>query len=130
MGVYSLETGIVNGAALRIQHCFRHFLKGRRVRNIMKYKHRNLWKLKSFAVMSALDDTSFIYCKSYKEYVDRVYKSIEVWIHQDSDDEEDYSLSTEQIAMIDELKQKSHIYYRDIKKLLKMLTLDQLQLIQ
>ena len=80
--------------------------------------------------MCALDDTPFIYSKSYKDYVNHIYNSIQVWIHQDSDDEEDYYLSTKQILMIEEIQKKPHIYYRDIKNLLKSLTLDQIQLIQ
>lgn len=117
-------------AAVRIQKCFRHFLNGRKIRNQMKYIYKNIWKLKSFVVMCALDDTPFIYSKSYKEYVNNVYNSIQVWIHLDSDDEEDYYLSKKQILMIEELQRKPHIYYIDIKNLLKSLTLDQIQLIQ
>ena len=72
----------------------------------------------------------FHYCKSYKDYVNNVYKSIQIWINQDSDDEEDYSLSKQQIKKIKILQKKPHIYYQDIKDLLKSLTLDQIQFIQ
>ena len=117
-------------AAVRIQKCFRHFLNGRKIRNQMKYEYKNIWKLKSFSVMCALDNTPFIYSKSYKNYVNNIYNSIQVWFHQDSDDEEDYYLSTKQILMIQKIQKKSNIYYIDIKNLLKSLTLDQIQLIQ
>ena len=95
----------------------------------MKY-NKNIWKLKSFAVRCTLDDTPFLYRRSYKDYVNNVYNSIQVWLHQDSDDEEDYSLSTKQILKIQEVQKKSRIYYIDIKNLLKQLTINQLQFIQ
>jgi hypothetical protein len=125
-----LDDVIISNSVVLIQRSFRHFLNGRRLRNNMKYKHKNIWKLKSFAVRCALDKDAYLSCKNNREYVDKVYNSIQVFIHQDSDDEEDYSLSEQQITIINELKKKPHIYNIDIKNMLKGLTLDQLQFIQ
>ena len=119
-----------DAAAIKIQRYFRHFLEGRRIRERLKYNVHNIWNLKSYAVMCVLDNRLFLRLKSYREYVDRVYKSIQVWLHQDSDDEEDYSLTDQQIDKIRYLQEKSHINYKDIKNLLKLLTIDQLQFIQ
>lgn len=116
--------------AQKIQKCFRHFLLGRKIRNEMKYSCKNVWKLKSFAVRCALDESAFLYAGSYKNYVNNVYKSIEVWLHQDYDDDEDYRLTNTQRLEFEKIKKLGRIVFADIKELLKCLTLGQIQQIQ
>jgi hypothetical protein len=59
-----------------------------------------------------------------------VYNSIEVLINQDSDDEENYSLSFDQITIIKNILKKSRITFLDVKTVLKQLSIDQIQFIQ
>ena len=115
---------------IKIQKWVRHILKGRKIRNYIKYKYKNVFKLKSFVIRCALNDASFIYCKNYKDYVKNVFNSIQVWIHQDSDDDEDYSLSSDQITVIENILKKPCIVFTDVKTVLQCLTIDQIQFIQ
>ena len=115
---------------IKIQKWVRHFLKGKKIRNNMKYQYKGLFKLKSFVIRCALDDFTFTYCKSYKKYIENVYNSIEVLINQDSDDEENYSLSFDQITIIKNILKKSRITFLDVKTVLKQLSIDQIQFIQ
>ena len=117
-------------AAIKIQKCFRHFINGRQKRFEMRYNCKNVWKLKSFAVRCALDENTFLYSKSYRQYLTNVYNSLNVWLHKDSDDVCDYSLSKQQYEIFETLQKKEHISFFVIKILLKSLTLDQLQFIQ
>ena len=96
----------------------------------MKYQYKALFKLKSFVIRCALDDVTFTYCKSYKNYIENVYNSIEVLINQDSDDEENYSLSFNQITIIKNILKKLRVTFLDVKTVLKHLSIDQIQFIQ
>jgi hypothetical protein len=115
-------------SVVKIQRCFRHFIKGRIIRNRMKYTVNKIWTLKPFVVACKLDSINFL-SKSYKDYVNNVYGSIEIWLHQDSDDETDVSFSKEQLLIIKNMQEKKHIFFKDIKNLLKVLTLNQLEFV-
>ena len=115
-------------SVVKIQRCFRHFIKGRIIRNRMKYTVNKISTLKPFVVACKLDSINFL-SKSYKDYVNNVYGSIEIWLHQDSDDETDVSFSKEQLLIIKSIQEKKHIFFKDIKNLLKVLTLNQLEFI-
>jgi hypothetical protein len=115
-------------SVVKIQRCFRHFIEGRIIRKKMKYTVNKICTLKSFVVACKLDSINFL-SKNYKDYVKNVYGSIEIWLHQDSDDESDVSFSEEQLLIIKNIREKKHIFFKDIKNLLKALTLNQLEFI-
>lgn len=112
---------------IKIQKWFRHCLKGKKIRNNMKYKYKRLFNLKSFVIKCILDSNTFIYSKSYKDYIKHIYNSIEVWIHLDEDDDENYSLSFNQKTVIENILKQSTIDFGDVKTALKTLTIHQLQ---
>jgi hypothetical protein len=124
-----MRSNYIELSVIKIQKWFRHCLKGKKIRNDMKYKYKQLFKLKSFVIRCVLDSNTFIYCKSYKDYINHIYNSIEVWINLDEDDEENYSFSLNQKTVIENILKKSHVNFNDVKTSLKTLTIDQLQFI-
>ena len=116
-------------SAIKIQNCFRHFIRGRSLRKSMKYKYKNIWEIKSFAVMSVLDSPNFTYSKSYKDFINYIYNSLETCLYQDSDDECEVALSKKQLLEIRDIQKKYNILFNDIKSFLKSLSIDQLKYI-
>ena len=114
-------------SVIKIQKWFRHCLKGKKIRINMKYKYKRLFNLKSFVIKCILDSNTFIYSKSYKDYIKHIYNSIEVWIHLDEDDDENYSLSFNQKTVIENILKQSIVDFGDVKTALKTLTIHQLQ---
>lgn len=120
----------LNDNAIIIQRIYRHHRNGRRKRKEIERKYRLfIWKCKRFQVERKLDSTPYMYSKTNRSYVDRIYDKINVSLHQDSDDEEDYSLTTDQNIILNSVKIKQNIYKRDIRKILSSLTLAQLQFV-
>ena len=116
-------------SAIKIQNCFRHFIRGRCIRKNMKYKYKNIWRIKSFVVMNILDSPNFIYSKSYKDFIKYIYNSVEAYSYQDSDDESEIALNNRQVVEIKYIIEKNNILFNDIKSFLKSLSIDQLKYI-
>ena len=124
------QTGVKNNSALVIQRAFKHFLSGRKERNkIAKKNMAFIWKLKSFQIAQFYDSSTYRFSNN-RETVCRIQKSIDVWLHQDEDDDIDYSLTVNQKEIIQSVLEQKSIYKRDITLILKSLTLDQIEFLQ
>jgi hypothetical protein len=112
-----------------IQRLFRHYIKGREYRKKIEWEYRIfIWKCKSFQIKQKLDGANFRY-NTNRKYVQQIYKKINTTLHQDSDDEEDYSPTPTQLEIIQYVQIQPHVYKRDITKILYALTLSQLEFI-
>ena len=120
----------LNENAVIIQRIYRHHRKGRKHRKRITILYRRfIWKCKRFQVELKLDSNPYIHSKTSRDYINRIYNRLNVSLHQDSDDDEDYSLTNNQLNIINRVKKNEHIYKRDIRNILSSLTLTQLKFV-
>ena len=65
-----------------------------------------------------------------RESVIRIKKSLTIWLHQDEDDDINYSLNEKQQQMIEYILNKQNINKSDIEYILKHLNIDQFDFLQ
>ena len=125
-----LSQEYLNENSIIIQRIYRHHRKGRKHRKRITRRHRRfIWKCKRFQVELKLDSNPYMYSTTSRDYINRIYNRLNVSLHQDSDDDEDYSLTNNQLNVINKVRKNEHIYKRDIRKILSSLTLAQLQFV-
>lgn len=65
-----------------------------------------------------------------RESVIRIQKSLTIWLHQDEDDDIDYSLNEKQQQVIQYILNKKKINKKDIETILQNLNIDQFDFLQ
>lgn len=65
-----------------------------------------------------------------RECVIRIQKSLTLWLHQDEDDEINYSLNENQRQVIQSILNKNKIDKTDIETILQILNIDQFDFLQ
>lgn len=65
-----------------------------------------------------------------RESVIRIKKSLTIWLHQDEDDDINYSLNEKQQQIIQYILNKQNINKKDIEYILKHLNIDQFDFLQ
>ena len=65
-----------------------------------------------------------------RQSVIRIQKSLTIWLHQDEDDDIDYSLNEKQRQIIQSILEKTKITKKDIETILQNLNIDQIDFLQ
>ena len=74
---------------------------------------------------------SSVYCfYTKRQSVIRIQKSLTIWLHQDDDDDIDYSLTEKQRQIIQSILEKTKITKEDIETILQNLSIDQFDFLQ
>jgi hypothetical protein len=118
---------IVEKKTIIIQKAYRHHLKGKKHRLNLNIKYFNiLLHFKPFKISHKLDS---IYTP-HKLYVKNIINYLNHWTHyDDNENNTEHNLTQSQHDLVQTVLNQKHIYKKDIKKILKTLTLTQIMCI-
>ena len=118
-------------AATLIQGRYRHHLQGKKLRMRMTLKTQCYYFI-PYKIACVWDESKYCKSKSHnlREFVLNVVECINELCHQDSDDEEDYSLTISQTSILNKILAHPRVSRLDINLFLRSLTIWQLMLIQ
>jgi hypothetical protein len=122
---------MTNENAIKIQRAFRHHRNGRKEREYISLKYYSKIRgFKRFQIVRFFDKPVYLYTKNNRETVIRIMKSLDEWIYQDEDDPHDYSLTNDQMKLIEEVLSKEYIKRKDIVRILNSLDVKQFNFLQ